>query len=474
MNIDTLMLMRDEIFLTAIILILLIGEVILPLTKKKYLIHFGLFLFLIYTIQSFFPQKTGELFGGSYKTYPLVHFFKAILAVGVLAILLQSVEWIEEKLLPYDFTAEFFILIFSSLLGLNFMMSAGDFLMFYLGLELSTMPIIALAAFEFFNKKSIEAGVKFILLASVSSAILLFGVSLIYATTGSIYFDVIKTNMALPLMEIIGLVMIFAGIGFKISLVPFHFWAADVYEGAPTVISNYLSVISKGAAVFVLMTLLFVTFSTFGKNWDYILYGIAILTMFIGNLFALRQKNMKRFLAFSSIAQAGFILMAFLSHDEMGVKATIYFLLIYIFSNVAAFGVVHIISLKAQTENMDDYNGLYSTNPKLSWILMLSLFSLAGIPPIAGFFAKFFLYAAAASKGYYILVFIAVINVTISLYYYLLPIRAAFLRRSEKPIPYIKTDIYSKISFVAIIIGLLVLGIYSGVFEYISQISNIF
>jgi len=474
MNLDSLMLMRDEIVLTAIILVLLLAEILLSAKNKKYIIQLALVLFGGYTIISFLPGKTGELFGGSYRTYPLVHYFKAILATGVFMILLQSVNWIKEKLLPYDFTAEFFILIFSSLLGLNFMMSAGDFLMFYLGLELSTMPIIALTAFEFWNHRSVEAGVKYVMLASLSSAILLFGVSLVYATAGSINFEVIKSAMQLPLLEIIGLIMIFIGIGFKISLVPFHFWAADVYEGAPTVISNYLSVISKGGAVFVLMTLLFITFTAFQKEWNWIIYGISILTMVIGNLFALRQQNLKRYLAFSSIAQAGFILLAMLSNDELGVKAIIYFLLIYIFSNVAAFGVVHVISLKTGKENIDDYNGLYITNPKLSLVLMIALFSLAGIPPVAGFFGKFFLYTAAASKGYYVLIFIAVLNVTISLYYYLLPVRAAFLRRSEHPIPYFKSDIYSRTAFIIAMIGLMVLGLYSGVFEFISEISNIF
>jgi NADH-quinone oxidoreductase subunit N len=473
MNLENFMLMRDEVLLTAIILIMLVAEVLLSGKNKKYLIQLGLVLFGAYTVQAFFGNDTGSLFGGSYKTYPLVHFFKAILAFGVFVILLQSVAWLKEKLLPYDFTAEFFILIFSSLLGLNFMVSAGDFLMFYLGLELSTMPVIALTAFEFWNHRSIEAGVKYIMLASVSSAILLFGVSLVYATAGSINFDVIKGAMQLPLLEIIGLIMIFIGVGFKISLVPFHFWAADVYEGAPTVISNYLSVISKGGAVYVLMTLLFITFKAFQTEWNWIMYGISILTMLIGNLFALRQQNMKRFLAFSSVAQAGFILLAMLSNNELGVKAIIYFLLIYIFSNVAAFGVVQVISLKTGKENIDDYTGLYRTNPKLSLVLMIALFSLAGIPPVAGFFAKFFLYAAAASKGYYLLIFIAVLNVTISLYYYLLPVRAAFLRTSENPIPYFKIDNYSRLAFIIVMVGLLVLGLYSGVFEYISNMSNI-
>ncbi len=474
MNLDSFLLMRDEIVLTAVILLTLIAEILMPQKNKKYLIQLGLLLFAGYIAQAFLPGDEGTLFGGSYKTYKLVHFFKAALGFGVLIILLQSVEWIKQKLLPYDFTAEFFILIFSSLLGINFMVSAGDFLMFYLGLELGTIPIIALTAFEFYNKRSVEAGVKYIMLASVSSAILLFGVSLVYATTGSINFDVIKGAMNLPLLEIIGLIMIFIGIAFKISLVPFHFWAADVYEGAPTVISNYLSVISKGGAVYVLMTLLFITFTAFQEEWNSIMYGVSILTMFVGNIFALRQQNMKRFLAFSSIAQAGFILLAMLSNNELGVKSIIYFLLIYIFSNVAAFGVVHVISLKTGKENIDDYNGLYGTNPKLSLVLMIALFSLAGIPPVAGFFAKFFLYAAAASKGYYLLIFIAVINVTISLYYYLLPIRAAFLRRSDDAIPYFRTDNYSRLAFVIVMVALMTLGVYSGVFEYISSISNIF
>jgi len=474
MNLDTFMLMRDEIVLTAILLILLVAEILWSPKNKKGLIYLGLLLFAGYTVQSFFPIDTGSLFGGSFQAYPLVNFFKASLAFGVMVILLQSVEWIKRKLLPYDFSAEFFMLIFASLLGINFMVSAGDFLIFYIGLELATLPIIALTAFEFFNHRSVEAGVKYILLASVSSAILLFGVSLVYATAGSIFFADIKGALELPLLEIIGLVMIFVGIAFKISLVPFHFWAADVYEGAPTVVSNYLSVISKAGAVYVLMTLLFVTFRLFETEWNWIMYGAAILTMFVGNIFALRQQNMKRFLAFSSIAQAGFILLAMLSNNQLGVTAIIYFLLIYIFSNIAAFGVVHVISLETGKENIDDYNGLYSSNPKLSLALMIALFSLAGIPPVAGFFAKFFLYAAAASKGYYVLIFIAVLNVTISLYYYLLPIRAAFLRRSDHPIPYFKTDIFSKIAFVIVMIGLMVLGVYSGVFSYISSISNIF
>jgi NADH-quinone oxidoreductase subunit N len=270
-----------------------------------------------------------------------------------------------------------------------------------------------------------------------------------------------------------GLVFLFAGLGFKISLVPFHFWTADVYEGAPTPISNYLSVISKAGAVFILMILLFIIFRTLESIWIYLVYGITVLTMFIGNFFALRQKNLKRFLAFSSIAQAGFILMAMVSVDQYGVASIVYFMAIYVFSNIGAFGVVEAVSMHTGKENIDDYNGLYRTNPLISLVMMLALFSLAGIPPLAGFFGKFFLYTAAASKGFYVLVFIAVVNVTISLYYYLLVIRSSFLRKSDNPIPYFKSDNFIRVSLFIVAITLLGLGLYSPFYDYIHSISDI-
>jgi NADH-quinone oxidoreductase subunit N len=204
------------------------------------------------------------------------------------------------------------------------------------------------------------------------------------------------------------------------------------------------------------------------------IYMIAIATMFIGNLFALRQQNMKRFLAFSSIAQAGFILLGLIGQSQMGAATVVYFVLIYIFSNLAAFGVVQAISLQTGKENIKDYEGLYRTNPNLSLVLMLALFSLAGIPPVAGFFGKFFLFTAAASKGFFLLVFLAVVNVTISLYYYLLVIRAMFLRKGDNPIPFFKNKIYMRIGLVITVLGILLLGIYSPLYDYIYELSSTF
>nr|WP_315150606.1 NADH-quinone oxidoreductase subunit N [uncultured Flavobacterium sp.] len=474
MNLNSFIAMRQEIFLLIIILLLIVGEIFVNKNKKGNLVHLALFLFGIHTIIGFFAIEESSLFGGMFRTNTLIHFFKNALNVGVLIVLLQSADWIQEKMVPLNKGNEFFMLLFSSLLGMYFMISAGDFLMFYIGLELSTLPVAALVAWETSKRISSEAGVKFILSAGLASGASLFGISLLYAATGSIYFADISAVLTSTNLTLLGFVLFFSGLAFKISLVPFHFWTADVYEGAPIGVASYLSVISKGAAAFILMILLFTVLKPLMHVWENIVYIIALATMFIGNLFALRQQNMKRFLAFSSIAQAGFILLGLITGTQLGTATIVYFILVYVFTNLAAFGVVQAIALQTGKENRDDYNGLYRTNPNLSLVMMLALFSLAGIPPVAGFFGKFFLFAAAASKGYYLLVFLAVVNVTISLYYYLLVVRAMFIRRSENPIPFFKSKIYMRLGLVLTVLGIIILGLYSPLYDYIFELSNVF
>ncbi len=474
MNFSNFLLMREEILLFAIILLLLIGEIFIPKSKKSSLVHLAIFLFGTHTAIGFLSLEEGNLFGGTFQTNNLIHLFKNILNIGVFILLLQSADWLKEKMINQNRGSEFFILLFSSLLGMYYNISAGDFLIFYIGLELSTLPVTALAAYETSKRKSNEAGIKLIFSAVFSSGISLFGISLLYATSGSIFFHDFIEVISTSNLTILGFILFFAGLSFKISLVPFHFWTADVYEGAPISIASYLSVISKGSAVFILMILMFTIFKPFIYVWENIIYVVAIATMFIGNLFALRQQNMKRFLAFSSIAQAGFILLGLITGTQLGTATIVYFVMIYIFSNLAAFGVVQAISLQTGKENMDDYEGLYRTNPNLSLVMMLALFSLAGIPPVAGFFGKFFLFAAAASKGYYFLVFLAVVNVTISLYYYLLVVRAMFLRKSDHAIPYFKNKLYMRLGLIMTVIGILVLGLYSPLYDYIYELSNVF
>jgi NADH-quinone oxidoreductase subunit N len=465
-----MLIMRHELLLVAITVILLLIEIFLPPDKKHKIILPAILLLALVTIAGFIPGPTGALFGGMYGTSPLILLMKNILNIGVLIIFIQSVSWLkleEQK----EKIGEFFIILLSTLIGMDYMISSGDFLMFYLGLELATIPLATLAAFERFKEKSAEAGVKLIFTSALSSGILLYGLSMIYGTTGSVYFPEVSASFTSAPLQILAFIFFFAGMAFKISLVPFHLWAADVYEGAPINVTSYLSVISKGAAVFIFMIILYTVFNKIALMWRDVIYVISILTMTLGNLFAMRQRNIKRFLAFSSIAQAGFILLGIIGQSQLGMTTVVYFVLIYIFSNLGAFGVAAIISNRTGKESIDDYDGFYRTNPMLSLTMMLALFSLAGIPPVAGFFGKFFLFTAAAKQGMYILVFIAVLNTIISLYYYLLVVKAMFLNRSDQPIAYFKSDGYTKLGLAMCIAGIIIIGFASPVYEFILKLS---
>lgn len=467
MELSKFLIMRSELSLLVVVLLLLIFEIFSSKNKQGTIINLATGLFLIHTLLGFIPSTDGQLFGGMYQHTTLTEVMKSVLNIGVLILFMQSSEWLKKEENKGKVT-EFFMLTLSTLIGMYYMISAGDFIMLYLGLELATIPLAALVAYNLKEMKSIEAGAKFILLAALSSGILLFGISLIYGSSGSIYYADIIGNMQMNILQIVALTFFLAGLAFKISLVPFHFWTADVYEGAPTNVAAYLSVISKGAAAFVLVTLLFTVFKELFDAWEVMLYAMAIFTMTIGNIFALRQQNMQRFLAFSSIAQAGFILLGIISGTHYGMTTVVYFILVYVFSNLGAFGVVAIVYNATGKIKMKDYSGFYQTNPRLSLVMLLSLFSLAGIPPIAGFFGKFFLFAAAAEQGYYWLVIIAVINTIISLYYYLLVVRAMFLERSETPLELIKSDFLTRASIVLSVIGILAAGVFSQVFDWVS------
>lgn len=470
MNFENFLLMRQELVLIGIVLIVLIAEIFTDKNQKGIITPLAITLFAIHTVIGFLPLAEGSLFGGSYNTSALINTMKNVLNLGVLIVLIQSSFWLNQETQKGK-VSEFYIVLLSTLVGMFYMVSSGDFLMFYIGLETATIPLAALAAFDRYKNKSAEAGIKLILSSALSSGILLYGISMIYGTTGSVYFkDVAPMISQTNALQILAFIFYFAGMGFKMSLVPFHLWTADVYEGAPVNITSYLSVISKGAAVFIFTIILFTVFRVIAPMWQDVIWVIAVLTMTIGNLFALRQKNMKRFLAFSSIAQAGFIVLGVLSGTAMGMATVVYYVLVYIFSNLAAFGVVSVIAATTGKETMDEYNGMYATNPKLSWSLTLALFSLAGIPPVAGFFGKFFLFTAAAEKGFYWIVLIALLNTIISLYYYLMPVKAMFINKNETPIVAFKSDIMSKIGIVVCLVGMLVIGLASPIYESILKV----
>jgi NADH-quinone oxidoreductase subunit N len=470
MSLGTFLIMRHELLLIVAALLVLIAEIFWKPDKKRSIILFSIILLGIITIVGFLPSPAGSLFGGMYISSGTRLLMKNILNIGVLLVFIQSFTWLKKEE-NSEKISEYFLLLISTLVGMNFMISAGHFLIFYIGIELATIPIAALAAFDRYKNKSAEAGIKLILSSALSSGVLLYGLSMIYGTTGSLYFSEVATVFHNASLQILGFIFFFAGMAFKISIVPFHLWTADVYEGSPVNITSYLSVISKGAAVFILMIILFTVFPVIMATWQKTIFVTSVLTMTIGNLFAIRQQNLKRFLAFSSISQAGYILLGLIGGNQLGMASVIYYILVYIFSNLGAFGVVIAISNATGKENIDDYNGLYHTNPKLSLIMTLALFSLAGIPPVAGFFGKFFLFTAAAQKGFYLLVLIAVLNTIISLFYYLLVIKAMFINKSENPIEKFRSDFPTRFALGICVAGIVITGFASIIFEAIRNLS---
>jgi NADH-quinone oxidoreductase subunit N len=405
----------------------------------------------------------GTLFGDMFRTNELLAFEKNLLNLGTLIISLQSYNWLKD----HKHVPEFYMLLLSTLLGMQFMISSNNLLMFYLALELSTIPLAALANFDLEKRRSSEAAFKMIISSAFSSGLLLFGISLVYGVTGSLSFADLATGFTSSPLNIFAFVLLIAGFGFKISAVPFHLWTADVYEGSPVAVTSYLSVISKGAILFVLVSVLYNVFTPMNETWYNMLFLISVLTMIIGNLFALRQQNMKRFLAFSSIAQVGFILIGITGQSADGSTSVIYFVLVYIFSNLAAFGVINLVSAVTGRENVDDYKGFYKTNPGLSWVLAIALFSLGGIPPTAGFFGKFFLLLAGAGKGNYLLIIIAALNMVISLYYYLRVIKAMFMDANYNPIEKVEAGWSPKIAMAICVAGIIITGLASGAYQYI-------
>lgn len=329
----------------------------------------------------------------------------------------------------------------------------------------------ALVAFDKYRHHSAEAGAKYILTALFSSGLLLYGLSLIYGTVGTLYFADIPARLTGDPLQIMAFVFFFSGMGFKISLVPFHLWTADVYEGAPSTVTAYLSVISKGSAAFVLMAILIKVFAPMVEQWQEVLYWVIIASITIANLFALRQQNLKRLMAFSSISQAGYIMLGVISGSAQGMTSLVYYVLIYMFANLAVFTVITIVALRAGKFTLEDYNGLYTTNPKLAFLMTLALFSLAGIPPFAGFFSKFFIFAAAFEGGFHLLVFIALINTIISLYYYLKIVKAMYINKSDEPIAAFRSDNYTRASLAICTLGIVVLSIASVVYQSIDKFS---
>ncbi len=425
---------------------------------------------LIHILLNCCPTESATAFGGMYATTPMIGVLKTILAFGTLIVFIQARTWLSRPDSTFK-EGEFYMLIISTLLGMNMMVSADHFLLFFLGLEMASVPMACLVAFDKYRHNSAEAGAKFILTATFSSGVMLYGLTFIYADAGSLYFNEVSQHLSATPMTVMGMVFFFSGLGFKISLVPFHFWTADTYQGAPTTITGYLSVVSKGAAAFALCSILMHVFGVLLEQWQYLLGIVIVLSITIANLFAIRQTELKRFMAFSSISQAGYIMLAVMGDSGMGVTALTYYILVYVVANMSVFTIISAIEERNNgVTDMDAYNGLYSTNPKLAFLMTLALFSLGGIPPFAGMFSKFFVFMAALEQGSawaYLIVFIALINTVISLYYYLLIVKAMYINKSENPLPAFKSDCNTRLALAICTLGVALFGVCSYVYDWI-------
>lgn len=437
-------------------------------------------LMLAHIFINIWPTEASTAFGGMYMTNGSVGVIKTILAFSVLIVFVQSREWLQREDTNFK-EGEFYELVLATLLGMNMMVSANHFLLFFLGLEMASVPMACLVAFDKYRHNSAEAGAKFILTATFSSGVMLYGISFLYAATGTLYFDDVMANISATPLCILGMVFFFSGLGFKISLVPFHFWTADTYQGAPTTVTGYLSVTSKGAAAFALCAILMKVFAPIVEYWQIMLMVVIVLSITIGNLFAIHQKDLKRFMAFSSISQAGYIMLAVVGNSAMSVTALSYYVLIYVVANLAVFSIIAAVEENnGGVVNMNAYNGFYKTNPRLAFLLTLALFSLGGIPPFAGMFSKFFVFMAAANGAQvttaigatiYAVVFIALVNTVISLYYYLLIVKAMFISDNENPLPTFKSSCSTKMALAICTLGVVAFGVCSIVYNWIQAAS---
>ena len=471
MNYGQFLNMVPEYYLVLILLAVFVVDFIMHRSEKKCDVLFAVTaaLLVVLPVRIVMLADPAEAFGGLYVATPAVTVMKAILAFGTLIVVLMAQPWVATR---KQLAGEFYMLLLSTLLGMFVMMSSGNFLMFFLGLEMASVPLACMVAFDKDRKNSAEGAAKYILVATFSSGIMLFGISFIYAATGTLYFDDVAAAIKTSPLAIMGLVFFFSGLGFKISLVPFHFWTADTYQGAPTPVTGYLSVISKGAAAITLCIILMKVFQPLVAYWEHLLYIVIVLSITVANLFAIRQSELKRFMAFSSISQAGYIMLAVVGNGQMGLASLTYYVLVYIVANMAVFTVINVVEQKnGGRTDMAAYNGFYQTNPKLSFLLTLALFSLAGIPPFAGMFSKFFVFMAAAQPGSaaaYFVVFIALVNTVVSLYYYLLIVKAMYITKTDNPLPAFQSDVNTKIAMALCTAGVALFGVCSCIYEWIA------
>ena len=404
-----------------------------------------------------YSQPSGELiWGGMVRDDMLAFVFRLvfIFAGGITAMISVGARDVANR-------GDYYAIMLGAVIGMCFMASAADLIMLYLAIETTGIAGYLLAGYVRTDDRSAEAGLKYFLFGAATSAVMLYGFSLLYGFTGetslgSIAQVLVSGNVAIS--AILGIVvLILVGVGFKIAMVPFHFWAPDVYEGAPTPVTGFISTASKTAGFAVLIRL-FISGLAGSEYWLPMIAGLAVVTMTFGNLVALAQTNIKRLLAYSSIAHAGYVLVAFVAYSELGVASAIYYLIAYVVTNLAAFGVVILFARTAGTDEIKQYAGLSRRSPYLALAMLVAFLSLAGMPPLAGFFGKFYVFAAAVNAGMIWLAFVGVLNSIIGLYYYLVVLKVVYVSPAPDGAEPIDIPNICKIALVVLSLGIILLG----------------
>jgi NADH-quinone oxidoreductase subunit N len=389
-------------------------------------------------------------------------FFKVIFLITTGLTVLMSIRYLKDEESEHG---EYYILVLFAAVGMMFMASAADLIIVFLGLETFSLSLYVLAGFFRTNPKSNESSLKYFLLGAFSTGFLLYGIALIYGATGTtnlkgIYEFLRRTPALLDPLLLIGMGLLIVGFGFKVASVPFHMWTPDVYEGAPTSITAFMSVGPKAAGFAAFLRVFLYAFSSLQTDWVWILWVLAVLTMTLGNVVAIAQKNIKRMLAYSSIAHAGYILVAMVAADELSTASVLFYILAYAFMNLGAFGVIILFGKKGEENiNLSDYSGMASKYPLLAAVMALFMFSLAGIPPTAGFVGKFYIFSAAVKAGYLGLAIIGVLNSALSVYFYLRVTVMMYMRNPEKELTGLDPSPAMVIALIIAVFGTLQIGI---------------
>ncbi len=431
----------------------------------------GLLLTMVLSV--LFSRPLGDsrlIFGGMIQQDWLSFAFTLlfIFAAAITAMFAMDMKGVGQK-------GEFYVLMLVSTVGMCLMASSADLTMLYLAIETTSIPMYILAGFMVHDDKSTESGFKYLLFGAAASTIMLYGFSLLFGFTGQTNIHQIALSfydIKFSEVTIVGcLLLILVGFLFKISAFPFHFWAPDVYEGAPTPIAGFLSTASKAAGFVVLLRILVTIFTPSATpEWNNLLAIIAVLTMTIGNVLALVQKNIKRLLAFSSIAHAGYILIGVVALSFFGISSVVFYLVAYLITNLAAFGIVVTFSNVVGSDDISAYSGLSRRKPWLALAMLVAFLSLAGMPPLAGFMAKFFVFAAAVKVDMVWLAFIGVINSIVGLYYYLTVLKHVYLFRSDDESKPLAISRPYSIALSILVIGIILVGTLFGPWFNLSNI----